>query len=180
MERVRYSFGDRALPKYMSPHMAWSSKIFHVHVLPEFFDRDFAREAVIGAIEADDLGDQTLDERRSLGEDGLQNRLLPLEGHDIARIIISIGIARDVGDRLAGLTVGGNALGLERDPGTIARDNLTILRQHVDDLCLVTIGLSRRDVGGDDRVRTGAHGITPGVRLTRRCICPQPPRAATP
>jgi hypothetical protein len=44
-------------------------------VLPEFFDRDFAREAVIGAIEADDLGDQTLDERRSLGEDGLQNRL---------------------------------------------------------------------------------------------------------
>jgi hypothetical protein len=37
------------------------------HVLPEFFDRDFAREAVIGVIEADDLGDQTFDERRSLG-----------------------------------------------------------------------------------------------------------------
>ena len=70
------------------------------------------------------------------------------------------------------MTVGGNALGLVRDPGTIVRGNLTILRQHVDDLRLVTIGLSRRDVGGDDRVRTGAHGITPGVRLTRRCIWP--------
>ena len=58
----------------------------HAHVLLKFLDCDFAREAVIGAIEANDLGDQALDERRSLGEDGLQNCLLPLEGYDIARI----------------------------------------------------------------------------------------------
>jgi len=49
----------------------------HAHVLLRFLDRDFAREAMIGAIEANDLGDQTLDEWRSLGEDGLQNCLLP-------------------------------------------------------------------------------------------------------
>jgi hypothetical protein len=77
----------RALPKYMSSHtFGVVIENLQAHVLPEFFDRDSAREAVIGVIEADDLGDQTLDERRSHGEDGLQNRLLPLEGRDIARI----------------------------------------------------------------------------------------------
>jgi hypothetical protein len=60
----------------------------HAYVLRKFLDRDFAGEAVVGAIEADDLGDQALDERCSLGEDGLQNGLLPLEGYDIARIAI--------------------------------------------------------------------------------------------
>src|SRR4030088_2799547 len=39
----------------------------------QFLDRDFAGEAVIGAIEANDLGDQALYERRSLGEDVLHN-----------------------------------------------------------------------------------------------------------
>jgi hypothetical protein len=81
----------------------------HAHVLLKFLDRDFAREAVIGAIEANDPGDQALDERLSLGKDGLQNCLLPLEGHDIARITISVGIAGDVGDGLAGLAIGGDA-----------------------------------------------------------------------
>ena len=42
----------------------------HAHVLLKFLHRDFAREAVIGAIEANDPGDQALDERRSVGEDG--------------------------------------------------------------------------------------------------------------
>jgi len=41
-----------------------------------------AREAVIGAIEANDLSIRRLMKRRSLGEDGLQNCLLPLEGHE--------------------------------------------------------------------------------------------------
>src|SRR5260221_10015647 len=99
----------------------------HAHVLLKFLDRDFAGEAVIGAIEADHLGDDALDERRSLGEDGLQNGLLPLEGHDIARITISVGIARDVGDGLARLAIGDDALDLEGDPGVIVRDNLIIL-----------------------------------------------------
>ena len=84
----------------------------HAHVLLKFLDRDFACEAVIGAIEAYHLGDQALDERRSLGEDGLQNCLLPLEGHNIARITISVGIARDVGDGLARVAIGGDALEL--------------------------------------------------------------------
>ena len=57
----------------------------HAHVLLKFLDRDFAREAVIGAIEANDPGDQAPDERLSLSKDGLQNCLLPLESHDIAR-----------------------------------------------------------------------------------------------
>jgi hypothetical protein len=41
-----------------------------------------AREAVIGATEANDLSIRRLMKRRSLGEDGLQNCLLPLEGHE--------------------------------------------------------------------------------------------------
>ena len=93
----------------------------HAHVLLKFLDRDFAGEAVIGAIEANDLGDQALYERRSLGEDVLQNCLLPLEGHDIARITISVGIARDVGDGLARLAIGGDALDLEGDRDVIVR-----------------------------------------------------------
>src|SRR6267154_4231919 len=95
----------------------------HAHVLLKFLDRDFAVETVIGAIEANDLGDQALDERRSIGEHGLQNCLLPLEGGDIAHIAISAGIARDVGDGLAGLVIGGDAIDLEGDPGVIVRDN---------------------------------------------------------
>src|SRR5450759_436213 len=67
----------------------------HAHVLLKFLDRDFAREAVIGAIEANDLGEQSLSQWHFLPENGLQNCLLPLEGHDIARITISVGIARD-------------------------------------------------------------------------------------
>jgi len=65
--------GGRALPKYISSHMARSIENLHAYVLRKFLDRDFAGEAVVGAIEADDLGDQALDERCSLGEDGLQN-----------------------------------------------------------------------------------------------------------
>jgi hypothetical protein len=109
----------------------------YAHVLFKFFDRDSACEAVIGAVEANDLCDQALDESRSLGENGLQNCLLPLEGHDIARITISVGIARDVGDGLAGLAIGGDALGLKGNPDVIVRDNLIAPRQHVDDLGLV-------------------------------------------
>src|SRR5205809_8037081 len=81
----------------------------HAHVLLKFRDRDFAGEVVIGAIEADHLGDHALDERRSLGADGLQNGLLPLEGHDIARFTISVGLARDVCDGLGRLALGGDA-----------------------------------------------------------------------
>jgi hypothetical protein len=84
----------------------------HAHVLLKFLDRDFAHKAVIGTIEANNLGDQALHKRRLLGEDGLQNCLLPLEGHDIARIAIAIGIPGDVGDGLAGLAIGCDALDL--------------------------------------------------------------------
>ena len=67
---------------------------------------------MVGAIEANDPGDQALDQRHPLGEDGLHYCLLPLEGHDIARITISVGIARDVGDGLARVAIGGDALEL--------------------------------------------------------------------
>ncbi len=60
----------------------------HAHVLFKFLYGDFAREPVIGAIETYHLGNQALYERRSLGEYGLQNCLLPLEGHDVARICV--------------------------------------------------------------------------------------------
>jgi hypothetical protein len=124
----------------------------HADVFLELLDRDLARKAVIGAVEPDDLGDQALDERQPLREYGLQNCLSPLEGHDIARTGISIDIARDIGDGLAGLAVGGDAFDLEYDPGVIVCNDLIAPRQHVDNLCLVAIGLGRRDVGGDDRV----------------------------
>ena len=39
----------------------------HADVLLKFLDRDFAREAVIGTIEANDLGDQAPDERHYFG-----------------------------------------------------------------------------------------------------------------
>src|ERR1035437_7745358 len=103
----------------------------HAHVLLKFLDRDFAREAVIGAIEANDLGEQSLNQWHFLPENSLQNCLLPLESHDIARITISVGIARDVGDGLAGLAIGGEALDPEGDPGVIARNDLIAHRQHV-------------------------------------------------
>src|ERR1039457_3496254 len=103
----------------------------HAHVLLKSLDRDFAREAVIGTIEANDLGKQSLNKWHYLPENGLQKCLLPLEGHDIASITISVGIAHDVGDGLAGLAIGGDALDLEGDLGVIVRNNLTVLRQHV-------------------------------------------------
>ena len=93
----------------------------HAHILLKFLDCDFAREAVIGAIEANDLGEQSLNQWHFFPENGLQNCLLPLEGHDIARITVSVGIARNVGDGLAGLAIGGEALDLEADPGVIVR-----------------------------------------------------------
>ena len=40
------------------------------------------------------------------------------------------------------------------DPKVIIRDDLLVLRQHVDDLRLVAVGLGRGDVGGDDCVGT--------------------------
>ena len=41
----------------------------------------------------------------------------------------------------------GDPLDLERDPNVIVRNDLIVLRKDEDDLCLVTIGLNRRDVG---------------------------------
>ena len=52
----------------------------HTHVLLEFVDRDLAREAVIGAIESNDLGDQALDKRRSRHFDGIDAKLLIVRG----------------------------------------------------------------------------------------------------
>jgi hypothetical protein len=123
----------------------------HAHVALKFLDRDFARKAVIGAIEADDPGDQAFDERRSLAENGLQNCLLPLEGQDIARIAISVGIARNIGDGLARLAIGDDALDLERDLDVIVGDDLIVFRQHVDNLCFVAVGRRRCNVGGRGR-----------------------------
>jgi hypothetical protein len=51
----------------------------HAHAPLELLDRDLAGEAVIGAVKADQLGDDPLEQRRAVGEDGLQNGLLALE-----------------------------------------------------------------------------------------------------
>ena len=70
-----------------------TGKVLPGHVLLELLNRDLPREAVIGRIEADQLGDDAFEERRPVGEDGLQDGLLPPEGHEITRVAIPIGIA---------------------------------------------------------------------------------------
>src|ERR1700681_1154453 len=45
----------------------------------ELLDRDLAGEAVIGAVKADQTGDDPLQKRHAVGENGLQNGLLALE-----------------------------------------------------------------------------------------------------
>jgi hypothetical protein len=45
----------------------------------EILDRDLAGEAVVGAVKADQPGYDPLKQRRTLGEDGLQDGLLALE-----------------------------------------------------------------------------------------------------
>src|ERR1700681_4656956 len=62
----------------------------HAHAALELLDRDLAGEAVIGAVKADQPGDDPLEQRRAVGEDGLHNGLFALERHDIARIGIVI------------------------------------------------------------------------------------------
>ena len=51
----------------------------HAHAPLELLDRDLAGEAVIGAVEADQPGDDPLEQRRAVGEDSLQDGLLALE-----------------------------------------------------------------------------------------------------
>src|ERR1700738_2960064 len=52
----------------------------------ELLDRDFASEAVIGAIKADQPSDDPLEQRRAFGEDGLKNGLFALKRDEIAQI----------------------------------------------------------------------------------------------
>src|ERR1700676_111249 len=52
---------------------------FHTHAPLELLDRDLAGEAVIGAVKADQPGDDPLEQRRAVSEDGLQDGLLALE-----------------------------------------------------------------------------------------------------
>src|ERR1700694_5041752 len=52
---------------------------FHRHAILELLDRDLAGEAVIGAVKADQPGNDPLEQRRAVGEDGLQDGLLALE-----------------------------------------------------------------------------------------------------
>src|SRR6202022_2425683 len=51
----------------------------HTHAPLELLDRDLADEAVIGAVKADQPGDDPLEQRCAVGEDGLQDSLLALE-----------------------------------------------------------------------------------------------------
>src|ERR1700737_1254397 len=51
----------------------------HTRVPLELLDRDLAGEAVIGAVKADQPGDDPHEQRRAVGEDGLQDGLLALE-----------------------------------------------------------------------------------------------------
>src|SRR6266849_2406173 len=51
----------------------------HTQTPLELLDRDLAGEAVIGAVEADQPGDDPLQKRHALGENGLQDGLLTLE-----------------------------------------------------------------------------------------------------
>src|ERR1700732_2062302 len=52
---------------------------FHRHAVLELLDRDLAGEAVVGAVKADQPGDDPLEQRRPVGEDGLQDGRLALE-----------------------------------------------------------------------------------------------------
>src|SRR5258705_4733748 len=54
-------------------------EMLHAHAPLEPLHRDLAGEAVIGAVKADQPGDDPLEQRRAVGEDGLQNGLLALE-----------------------------------------------------------------------------------------------------
>jgi hypothetical protein len=81
---------------------------------------------VVGAVEADQAGDDPLDQQRTLGEDGLQDGPLTLERHDVACIGVTIDIARDVRHRLAGLTVDRDAIGLKGDFGAVVGDDLAV------------------------------------------------------
>jgi hypothetical protein len=59
---------------------------------------------------------------------------------------------------------------LKEGAGAVGHDQQAAGEQH--DILQHEPPAVAADVGSDDRVSTGPHGITPGVRLTRRCICP--------
>src|ERR1700730_14300217 len=51
----------------------------HAHAVLELLDRDLAGKAVIGAVKADQPGDDALQKRHAVGENGLQNGFFALE-----------------------------------------------------------------------------------------------------
>ena len=71
----------------------------------------------------------SLNRRQLVGEHLPQNRRFALEGHDIARISIHVGIAGDVGDRLAALLVGRYAVGREGRLDLVIGDDGAVRRK---------------------------------------------------
>jgi hypothetical protein len=118
------------------------------------FDRYLAREAVVGAVKSNQPGDDPLQERRAVGKNGLQDSSLALERHDVARTPFTVGVARQVGYRLAGLAVDCNPISFKGYFGVIVSDDLAVPGQHVDDLRLIAVCRRGGDVGSDDRIGT--------------------------
>jgi hypothetical protein len=58
---------------------------------PKPLDRQLAREAVMGAVKADQPGDDQPQERPPVGRNGLQDGFLALERGDIARTPVTVG-----------------------------------------------------------------------------------------
>src|ERR1700745_4293439 len=54
-------------------------EMLNTHIALEFLDRNLAGEAVIGAVKADQPGDDPLQKRHAVSENGLQDGLLALE-----------------------------------------------------------------------------------------------------
>jgi hypothetical protein len=72
-----------------------------------------------------------------VGKKRLQNGSLALERHDITRTDIAIGVARDVGYRLAGLAVHRDAIRVA-NLCVVIGDNCAVPRQRVDDLIMIS------------------------------------------
>jgi hypothetical protein len=114
---------------------------------PKPLDRHLAREAVVGAVKADQPGDDPPQERRPVGRNGLQDGSLALERHDIARTPVTVGVARQVGYRLAGLAVDRDAIRFKANPCVAVSDDRAIPGEHVDDFRLIAVRQGGGDVG---------------------------------
>src|ERR1700738_4258131 len=126
-----YALGSRLAEIHQLPD-GTIVETLHAHAPLELLDRDLAGEAVIGAVEADQPGDDPLEQRRAVGEDSLSDGLLAFERHNRARIGIVIDVARDIRHRLSGLAVDRDAIRFRGYFGIVVSDDLAVLVQKVD------------------------------------------------